>query len=69
VSPTGGLPFASASISPVPTDEEAVAVAVALEALWPRPLLAPSATAPTTPAWRFSGRWWAQPLVLRRVRP
>jgi len=57
-----------ASISPAATDEEAAAIAVALEALWPRPTL--DATDLRRPSvWRFSGRWWSQPIPLRRARP
>lgn len=54
-------------ISPVPTDEEAVAIAAAIELAWPR---AAGDTGPApTPRWRFSGRWWSQPIPLRRTRP
>jgi hypothetical protein len=55
-------------ISPVPTDEEAAAVVAAVEVLWPRPL-AVSPGGGVTPAWRFSGRWWAKPIAARRQRP
>jgi hypothetical protein len=54
-------------ISPVPTDEEAVAIAAAIEVAWPR-AAAPD-DEPTTPRWRFSGRWWGKPVALRRNRP
>lgn len=50
-----------------PTAEEAVAIAVAAEALWPRPV-APAPPAPPN-GWRFSGRSWARPLMARRDRP
>mgnify|MGYP000027917859 CR=1 FL=1 len=60
----------SYSVSPSPTDEEAVAIVAAVEALWPKPVLM------VTPeqmrraaAWRFSGRWWARPVAARRDRP
>jgi hypothetical protein len=59
---------AELSISPQPTDEEAAAIVAAYEALWPKPVGGAGA-ARVTPPWRFSGRWWASPLVLRRARP
>lgn len=60
----------STEISPAPTDEEAVAIVAAVEALWPKPLIAADAENPLrTPTWRFSGRWWAKPLPARRDRP
>lgn len=54
-------------IQPVPTDEEAVAIAAAIEVAWPRV----GGEAPTDRAdrWRFAGRWWSQPVPLRRNRP
>ena len=58
-----------ASISPVATDEEAAAIAAALEALWPRPMLVSGDDLRRPPVWRFSGRWWSQPIPLRRARP
>ena len=58
------------AISPAPTDEEAVAIMAATEALWPRPVvLVGSEPARRDPSWRFSGRWWAKPLTARRDRP
>lgn len=51
--------------------EVVAAIAVAVEAVWPRPRPA----APTTEragaelVWRFSGRWWSKPVPLRRDRP
>ncbi|MGI9604250.1 MAG: hypothetical protein ACR2QE_20395 [Acidimicrobiales bacterium] len=44
-------------VHPRPTAEEAVAIAAAHEALWPRPVVLDD-RADTTPPWRFSGRWW-----------
>jgi hypothetical protein len=58
-----------ASISPAATEEEAVAIAAALEALWPRPTVAASAPDRRPGVWKFSGRWWSQPIPLRRARP
>jgi len=56
-------------ISPEPDDLEAAAIVAAYEALWPKPVLHSARGERTTPAWRFSGRWWASPLPLRRARP
>ncbi|MFZ9397094.1 MAG: hypothetical protein ACO28Q_00820 [Ilumatobacteraceae bacterium] len=57
-------------ISPTPTDEEAVAIAAAIEALWPRPLVAMADEGSARrSSWRFSGRWWSPPVVSRRARP
>ena len=57
-------------VSPTPSDEEAVAIAAAVEALWPRAVaVTDSASERRRTAWRFSGRWWAQPIVSRRGRP
>lgn len=53
-------------ISPTPSDEEAAAIVAAVEVAWPRAAGGPS---PETPRWRFSGRWWSQPIPLRRTRP
>lgn len=57
------------SISPAPTDEEAVAIVAAVEALWPKPMMSVLETRRRDTAWRFSGRWWAKPLPTRRDRP
>ena len=57
------------SITPEPDDVEAAAIVAAYEALWPKPVLHTARPERTTPAWRFSGRWWASPLPLRRARP
>jgi hypothetical protein len=58
------------NITPVPTDEEAAVVVAAIEALWPKPVLAaPLAPADIAPKWRFSGRWWSRPIPSRRMRP
>jgi hypothetical protein len=57
------------NVSPTPTDEEAAAIVAALEALWPRPTVVLSQPSPQPSAWRFSGRWWARPLPVRRDRP
>ncbi len=56
-------------IRPTPTDEEAVAIAAAVEALWPKPVVAAESTTSRRTSWRFSGRWWSPPIVFRRSRP
>ncbi len=47
---------------------ELAAIVAAVEMCWPRPSEAEEERA-GPPAWRFSGRWWAAPLPLRRPRP
>lgn len=60
----------SAEISPAPSDEEAVAIAAAVEAMWPRAVVVVADEQHVREAtWRFSGRWWAKPLPHRRDRP
>lgn len=56
-------------ISPAPTAEEAAAIVAAVQALWPRPVIAAEETKRRETAWRFSGRWWAKPLPARRDHP
>lgn len=57
-------------ITPTPTDEEAVAIMAATEALWPKPVLLFTAEqARRAASWRFSGRWWSRPVAARRDRP
>jgi hypothetical protein len=57
-------------VHPTPTDEEMAAIIAAITMTWPQPAPSPSRdTAQTTPAWRFSGRWWARPVAMRRARP
>ena len=57
-------------IHPTPTDEEMAAIVAAIEMTWPKPVAATSAVSEEpTPAWRFSGRWWARPVAARRERP
>jgi hypothetical protein len=62
--------MATPDISPAPSDEEAVAIVAAYEALWPRAVvvLQDDETERDT-SWRFSGRWWAKPVPTRRARP
>jgi len=58
----------SIEITPAPTDEEAAAIAAAVEASWPRAVVV-AAGAGETPRWRFAGRWWTKPIPIRRDRP
>jgi hypothetical protein len=58
----------STSITPVPTDEEAVAIVAALE-LAVANRSADDGPAPQPNRWRFSGRWWSKPVPARRDRP
>ncbi|MBM3806087.1 MAG: hypothetical protein FJW19_05490 [Actinobacteria bacterium] len=55
------------SISPAPSQDEAVAIATALELLWPKPQ--PAAPASVQTSWRFSGRSWTDSVLARRSRP
>jgi hypothetical protein len=55
-------------VHPAPTDEEAAAIMVALDTHWPR-VDEDEAAARRASAWKFSGRWWSQPIPLRRARP
>lgn len=57
------------AITPVPTDDEAAAIAAAIEVLWPRQAGETEREPRRGSAWRFSGRWWSQPIPLRRARP
>ena len=52
-----------------PTEEELAAILAAVELLWPRPVIVAEPPRDTTPAWRFSGRWWSRPIAARRERP
>jgi hypothetical protein len=54
-------------IQPTPTDEEAAAIAAAIELSWPRAVAVPADEPP--PRWRFAGRWWTKPIPVRRDRP
>lgn len=58
-----------AGVSPAPSPEEAAAIMAAVEALWPRPVVAPRDDTNANVSWRFSGRWWASNHVVRRGRP
>lgn len=59
-----------ASISPVPTDEEAAAIAAAVTLMWPQPVASSTNHRDNANvSWRFSGRWWASNHISRRTRP
>jgi hypothetical protein len=57
------------TVSPMPTDDEVVAIVAAAEALWPVPLAVVDTAPPRHATWRFSGRWWSRPVPARRDRP
>ena len=59
----------AAAVHPTPTDEEAVAIVAAIEVLWPKPFAVAAPTTSRDRSWRFSGRWWARPVAIRRDRP
>jgi hypothetical protein len=60
---------AATSINRAPTDEEAAAIAAALEALWPRRIAVTQPERAPTLAWRFSGRWWQRDRMAAPDRP
>jgi hypothetical protein len=57
------------TITPIPTEEEAAAIAAAVTMMWPQPMVASTTDASTVSAGRFSGRWWVTDAVSRRARP
>ena len=58
------------TVTPTPNNEELAAIVAAVEAMWPRPVITDASQNPLrAPTWRFSGRWWATPLAVRRDRP
>ena len=58
-------------LAPRPEIDPAVLAVLAssVDQAWPRPVAVASEPAPSGPAWRFSGRWWAKPTAVRRDRP
>jgi len=56
-------------VSPMPTDEEVVAIMAGVEALWPKPAVIVDSAPARSTSWRFSGRWWSRPVPARRDRP
>jgi hypothetical protein len=57
------------NISPAPSAAEAAAILAAVEALWPKPLVAAAIEPDGTLAWRFSGRWWQRDRFAHADRP
>ncbi len=57
------------TITPIPTEEEAAAIAAAITMMWPQPMVASTADTSAVSSWRFSGRWWVTDAVSRRARP
>ena len=58
------------TVTPTPNNDELAAIVAAVEAMWPRPVITDASQNPLrAPTWRFSGRWWATPLAVRRDRP
>lgn len=55
-------------IVPIPSEDEAVAIAAAIEAAWPR-AGGDAAAVADGHRWRFAGRWWSKPIPIRRDRP
>jgi hypothetical protein len=45
------------------------AIVAAVEESWPRPRPVDDDVRTKRPAWRFSGRWWTQPVAMSRRRP
>ena len=50
-------------ISPTPSAEEMVAIAVVLEEAWPEPVSAAAGTSETDANWRFALRPWRPPAI------
>lgn len=57
----------SIDITPPPSDEEAAAIVAAIDLVTRSG--GGAAPKPTTPRWRWSGRWWTKPIPARRGRP
>jgi hypothetical protein len=62
-------PQISTSVGGNPTPEEAAAIVAAIDALWPRAAASHDVEPRRSGVWKFSGRWWTQPIPLRRARP
>ena len=54
-----------------PTPEVMAVIVAAVDAVWPRVVVADDARAreEESPSWRFSGRGWTVPVAARRNRP
>jgi len=57
------------SVRPEPGPAVLAAIVAAVEEAWPRPRPGDDAAQPRRPSWRFSGRWWTQPVAMSRSRP
>jgi hypothetical protein len=57
------------AVRPAPEPDVLLAIVAAVEEAWPRPAPPDRGSEPQISAWRFSGRWWLKPTVLRRDRP
>ena len=64
---TPGAPVV-VSVRPEPEPAVLAAIIAAVEEAWPRPRPADD-EGPKYSPWRFSGRWWTQPMALGRARP
>ena len=64
---TGGPGREARVVAGDPTLEEVAAIVAAVEVVWPR--AAHPQVVPTSPRWRWSGRWWSKPVPARRDRP
>jgi hypothetical protein len=66
--PTPAAPVV-VSVRPEPDPAVLAAIVAAVEEAWPRPVPVEADTRARPAAWRFSGRWWNQPVATRRQRP
>jgi len=66
---SGALTPEVVSVKPEPAPEVLAAIVAAVQEAWPAPAAADQRTRREGSVWRFSGRWWAKPTVLRRDRP
>jgi hypothetical protein len=57
------------STTVAPSEDEVAAIVAAIEQLWPRAVAGSADEVRRASVWRFSGRWWSQPVPLRRPRP
>ena len=56
------------SVRPEPEPAVLAAIVAAVEEAWPKPQPRDDRRARPA-AWRFSGRWWTEPVAGRRQRP
>ncbi|MGD0319996.1 MAG: hypothetical protein ABSC00_00045 [Acidimicrobiales bacterium] len=54
---------------PEPPPDVVAAILAAISELWPSAGVPDVGSPRDQPTWRFSGRWWSKPTVLRRDRP